>query len=90
MAWIPPYKDVIGSVNDAGIKRTNETLNRPSGSETPKDGHPADYTLKDIDRFAFSLDHAIKAHPDIPELRTAQRLLLHLTGKIYLTREALK
>lgn len=52
--------------------------------------HPSEWTMQEIDRFAFSLDHLIKANPKLSEIRTAQSLLLHLTGKICLTREALK
>lgn len=61
------------------IKSANEALN-----------HPAHWALPEIDKFAFSLDRIIKAHPGIPELRTAQSLLFHLTGKVHLAREALK
>lgn len=52
--------------------------------------HPSEWSLKHIDKFAFSLDHIIKEKPQLTEIRTAQSLLLHLTGKVLNAREALK
>lgn len=65
----------------SAVKRLNEALNEK---------HPMHWTLQEIDKFAFSLDHIIKDKPQLTEIRTAQSLLLHLTGKVHLAREALK
>ena len=70
-------------------KKDAETLSDTMRSSRSVN-HPALWTLPEIDKFAFSLDHIIKANPQLTEIRTAQSLLFHLTGKVHLAREALK